>query len=138
MIFMPTAQIITLIIIIVAVILFVTNRVRSDLVGLMVMVSLGLTGVISTGDSFSGFSSSAVMTILGISMISVALQMTGATNSLGKIMLKFGKGNETRLVLVVASVSALLSLFMNNIAAAGVLLPAVMSLSRRSRVSPSR
>jgi di/tricarboxylate transporter len=138
MIFMPTAQIITLIIIIVAVILFVTNRVRSDLVWLMVMVSLGLTGVISTGDSFSGFSSSAVMTILGISMISVALQMTGATNSLGKIMLKFGKGNETRLVLVVASVSALLSLFMNNIPAAGELLPAVMSLSRRSRVSPSR
>jgi di/tricarboxylate transporter len=138
MVFMPTAQIITLVIIIVAVLLFITNRVRSDLVGLMVMVALGLTGVISAEDSFSGFSSSAVMTILGISMISVALQMTGATNSLGKIMLKLGKGNQTRLVLMVASVSAMLSLFMNNIAAVGVLLPAVMSLARRSHVSPSR
>jgi len=135
---MSTEQIITLIIIIVAVILFVTNRLRADLIALMVMVTLGLTGVISAEDSFSGFSSSAVMTILGISMISVALQMTGATNSLGKIMLKLGRGSETRLVFMVSLVSAVLSLFMNNIAAVGVLLPAVMSLSRRSRISPSR
>lgn len=135
---MSTPQIITLVIIIIAVILFVTNRIRSDLVALMVMVSLGLTGIVTSKESFAGFSSSAVMTILGISMISVALQMTGATNSLGKIMLKLGGESETRLVLMVASVSALLSLFMNNIAAVGVLLPAVMSLSRRSHVAPSR
>lgn len=135
---MSTEQIVTSIIIIIAVALLITNRLRADLIALMVMVSLGLSGVISPEDSFSGFSSSAVMTILGVSMISVALQMTGATNSLGKIMLKLGGGSETRLVLMVTLISALLSLFMNNIAAVGVLLPAVMSLSRRSRVSPSR
>jgi len=135
---MLTEQIITAIIIVIAVALLITNRLRADLIALMVMVSLGLSGVISPEDSFSGFSSSAVMTLLGISMISVALQMTGATNSLGKIMLKLGGGSETRLVLMVTLISAMLSLFMNNIAAVGVLLPAVMSLSRRSRVSPSR
>lgn len=135
---MSIDQWITLIIIITAVILLVTNRLRADLVALMVMVTLGLSGVISSQEAFSGFSSSAVMTILGISMISVALQMTGATNSLGKIMLKLGGGSETRLVLMVTLVSAILSLFMNNIAAVGVLLPAVMSLSRRSQVTPSR
>lgn len=135
---MSADQIITAIIILIAVALLVTNRLRADLIALMVMVSLGLSGVISPEESFSGFSSSAVMTILGISMISVALQMTGATNSLGKIMLKLGGSSETRLVLMVTLISAVLSLFMNNIAAVGVLLPAVMSLSRRSRVSPSR
>jgi len=135
---MSTEQIITSIIIVIAVAMLITNRLRADLIALMVMVSLGLSGVISPEDSFSGFSSSAVMTLLGISMISVALQMTGATNSLGKIMLKLGGGSETRLVLMVTLISAMLSLFMNNIAAVGVLLPAVMSLSRRSRVSPSR
>lgn len=135
---MSTEQWITLIIIFGAVVLLVSNRLRADLVALMVMVALGLSGVITSQESFSGFSSSAVMTILGISMISVALQMTGATNSLGRIMLKLGGGSETRLVLMVTLVSAILSLFMNNIAAVGVLLPAVMSLSRRSRVSPSR
>ncbi len=135
---MSTEQWITLIIILGAVVLLVSNRLRADLVALMVMVALGLSGVISSQEAFSGFSSSAVMTILGISMISVALQMTGATNSLGRIMLKLGAGSETRLVLMVTSISAILSLFMNNIAAVGVLLPAVISLSRRSRVSPTR
>lgn len=135
---MSIDQWITLIIIVVAVVLLVSNQLRADLVALMVMVTLGLSGVVSSQEAFSGFSSSAVMTILGISMISVALQMTGATNSLGRIMLKLGGGSETRLVFMVTSVSAILSLFMNNIAAVGVLLPAVMSLSRRSRVSPSR
>ncbi len=135
---MSIEQSITLIIILGAVVLLVTNRLRADLVALIVMVTLGLSGVISSQEAFSGFSSSAVMTILGISMISVALQMTGATNSLGRIILKLGGGSETRLVLMVTLVSAVLSLFMNNIAAVGVLLPAVMSLSRRSRVSPTR
>ncbi len=135
---MTPDQIITLIVFITAVILFATNRVRADLVAIMVMVALGLTGVVQSGDAFSGFSSSAVMTILGISMISVALQLTGATNSLGKIIHRVGGSNEKLLVLLVTLFAALVSLFMNNIAAVGVLLPAVMSLSRRSKVSPSR
>lgn len=135
---MTPDQIITLTIITAAIILLVSNRIRADLVALIVMVTLGLSGVVSPEKAFSGFSSSAVMTILGISMISVALQMTGATNSLGKVILKIGGGNETRLIFMVSLISALLSLFMNNIAAVGVLLPAVMSLSRKSKISPSR
>ena len=135
---MTPDQIITLTIITAAIFLLVSNRIRADLVAMMVMVTLGLSGVVSPEKAFSGFSSSAVMTILGISMISVALQMTGATNSLGKVILKIGGGNETRLIFMVSLISALLSLFMNNIAAVGVLLPAVMSLSRKSKISPSR
>lgn len=135
---MSAEQTLTLIIFISALFLFVSNRVRADLVAIMVMVALGLTGVVETSKVFSGFSSSAVMTILGISMISIALQLTGATNALGKIIHKIGGGSENRLVLLVALFAALVSLFMNNIAAVGVLLPAVMSLSRRSGVSPSR
>jgi len=131
-------QIITLIIFSLAVILFATNRVRADLVAIIVMVTLGLTGVVGANEAFSGFSSSAVMTILGISIISIALQLTGATNSLGKIIHKVGNGNEKLVVLLVSLFGAIVSLFMNNIAAVGVLLPAVMSLSRRSRISPSR
>ena len=95
---MTPDQIITLIVFISAVILFATNRIRSDLVAIMVMVTLGLAGIVEPGEAFSGFSSSAVMTILGISMISIALQLTGATNSLGKIIHKVGGRNENLLV----------------------------------------
>lgn len=130
--------ILTLIIILAAVGLLVSNRIRPDLVALMVLLALGLSGIVSHEEIFYGFSSSAVITILGISMISIGLQQTGATNALGRIIHHIGKGRETLLIFLVSFTSGLLSLFMNNIAAVGVLLPAVMSLSRRSKVSPSR
>ena len=135
---MPSEIIITLVVIIAAVILLATNRIRPDVVALMVLVTLGLSGVVASQKVFSGFSSSAVMTILAISMISIGLQQTGATNALGKIIYRIGGHNETLLIFLVTLFSAVVSLFMNNIAAVGVLLPAVMTLSRRSRVSSSR
>lgn len=130
--------ILTLAILIIAIVLFIFTRLRADLIALMVLLALGISGIVNEKQVFSGFSSSAVMTILGISMVSVALQQTGATNLLSKWIFKLGKQNETLLLLLVMLASAGLSLFMNNIAAVGVLLPAVMSLTRRSRISPAR
>jgi di/tricarboxylate transporter len=118
--------------------LLIFTRLRPDLIGLMILLALGLSNVVSSQEVFSGFSNSAVMTILGISMVSVALQQTGATHALGKAIFRAGKGSETKLVFFVMLASATLSLFMNNIAAVGVLLPAVMSLSRAGKVSPRK
>jgi len=130
-------SIITVIVIFLAIGLLLSTRLRPDLVALMVLLSLGLSQVVTSSEAFAGFSSTAVMTILGISMISVALQQTGAANSLGKLIYKMGGKSETLTIFFVTLVSAILSLFMNNIAAVGILLPAVMSLSRRSRIPPS-
>jgi di/tricarboxylate transporter len=133
-----SALVITLLVITAALILLIATRLRPDLVALMVMLALGITGVVDNTHVFSGFSSSAVMTILGISMISVALQQTGVANVLGKMIFKISGRSEILLIFLTALFSATLSLFMNNIAAVGVLLPAVMSLSRRSQTPPSR
>lgn len=135
---LSTSAILTLIFLAAAIILLVFTRLRPDLIALMVLLALGLSGIVSDKQVFSGFSSSAVMTILGISMISVALQQTGATNAISKLIYHLGKTNEILLILLVTLSSAVLSLFMNNIAAVGVLLPAVMSLTRHSHISPSR
>ena len=129
---------ITLGILAAAIVLLIFTRLRADLIGLMILLALGLSNVVDSKEVFSGFSNPAVITILGISMVSVALQQTGATNALGKVIFRVGKGSETKLVFFVMLASAALSLFMNNIAAVGVLLPAVMSLSRVSRVSPRK
>ena len=135
---MSVSAILTLAFLAAAILLLIFTRLRPDLIALMVLLALGLSGIVSNQQVFSGFSSTAVMTILGISMVSVALQQTGATNTIGKLIFKLGKHNEVLLILLVTLASAGLSLFMNNIAAVGVLLPAVMSLTRRSRIAPSR
>ncbi|MDZ4159138.1 MAG: SLC13 family permease, partial [Anaerolineaceae bacterium] len=118
--------------------LLISERLRPDLIAVCVLVILGISGIVPPYEVFSGFGGTVVMTILGISIISTGLHQTGVTLLLGRFMHRIGRDSDLKLVMIVLLVSAALSLVMNNIAAVGVLLPAVMSLSRRNQISPGR
>jgi di/tricarboxylate transporter len=133
-----TQAFITLAITVVATILLVSNRLRADLIALSVLVSLGVSGIVSSKDLLAGFSGSAVITIVGISIIAEGLRQTGITHWLGQRMKRLAGQGETQLLIVVMLSGAVLSLFMNNIAAIAVLMPATMGLARQMRISPSR
>ena len=70
---MNIPALLTLLITISAAVLLISEKLRPDLVALMVMVALGLTGLVPADQAFSGFSESPVITILGISIISESL-----------------------------------------------------------------
>jgi di/tricarboxylate transporter len=129
---------ITLLILAITAALLVTGTLRADLVALLSVVVLGLTGVLTPQEAFSGFGRSAVITILAVFILAEALRRTGATERLGNYLLHLSGAREAWLVVLTMLAGALLSLFMNNIAAAAVLLPAVASAGQRARVSPSR
>ena len=134
-----TSTILLLLLIISSVsILMIATRLRPDLLALLTLVALGLTRLVTPEEDLAGFSGTAVITILAIFIISEGLRQTGVTMVLGRFMMRLSGGGEVQSILVTMLTAATLSLFMNNIAAAGVLLPAVISLSRQSRVSPSR
>ncbi len=135
---MDTQLITTFAILIVALILFLTDKIPADLVALLVVVALGVTGVLTTQEAFSGFSRSAVITIMAIFILAEALQRTGVIEQVGNILLKVGGKSELRLVVVVMIAGAFLSLFMNNIAAAAVLLPAASGAAKKAGVNNSR
>jgi di/tricarboxylate transporter len=130
--------IITFIILIIALVLFLTEKLPADLVALLVVVALGVSGVLTTQETFSGFSRSAVITIIAIFILTESLQRTGVTEQVGNILLKVGGKSELRLVVVVMIAGAFLSLFMNNIAAAAVLLPAASGAAKKADVNTSR
>jgi di/tricarboxylate transporter len=137
---MPVATplLLTLVILVIAVTLLLTERLRADLVALLVVVALGIAGVLTPREAFSGFASSAVVTIVSIFVLTAALRVTGFTDKAGELLERIGGASETRLVIVIMVAGAALSLLMNNIAAAAILLPAVAGLAHRSRVSPAR
>lgn len=135
---MDTSLIITFVILIISLILFLTDKVPADLVALLVAVGLGVTGVLTPQEAFSGFSRAAVITIMAIFILAEALRRTGVTEQVGNILLKVGGKSELRLVVIVMIAAAFLSLFMNNIAAAAVLLPAVSGAARKAGVNPSK
>ncbi len=130
--------ILTLILIGLAAILLLRNVWRADIVAVLLMLALGLTGILSPQEAFSGFSRSAVIIMLSAFVLAEGLRRSGVTERIGQFIIRlFGKG-ERRLVLGVMAAAAILSLFMNNIAAASLLFPSLSGVARRSKVSPSR
>jgi di/tricarboxylate transporter len=128
----------TLAILAAALVLFVLDILPSDLVALLVVVALGLTGILTPQEAFSGFSRAAVITIMAIFILAAALERTGVVEQVGNVLLKFGGKSEARLVVMVMIAAAFLSLFMNNIAAAAVLLPAASGAAKKASVHLSR
>ncbi|HNP69627.1 MAG TPA: SLC13 family permease [Kouleothrix sp.] len=118
--------------------LIVSNRVRPDLVALLVLLSLGLSGIIRPDQALAGFSQPAVITIVGLFAITAALERTGVVQWLAGRLARLGGGGEARMTAVFMLAGALLSLAMNNIAAGAVLLPAAVSVARRAQVRPAR
>ncbi len=135
---MDTNLIITFVVLGVTVILLLTEKLPSDLVALLAAISLAVTGVLTPEETFSGFSQSAVITIVAIFILAEALQKTNVTEQVGNLIIKLGGTNELRLTIVVMASGAFLSLFMNNIAAASVLLPAISGAARKASISNSR
>lgn len=135
---LSTDAVITLVILTAAIVLFLTNWIRADVVALLVLISLGVTGVLTVEEAFSGFSRSAVVTIVAIYVLAAGLNLTGAGERVGNWLGRAAGESEGRLVVLVMVGGAFLSLFMNNIAAAAVLLPGVSSAARRRNVNPAR
>ena len=121
-----------------AVLLFITERVRVDLVALLVMASLALTGILTPVEALSGFSNAAVVTVWAVLILSAGLARTGVAGLLGHRVLGLAGNKETRLVLVIMLMTGLLSGFMNSIGVASLFLPVVIDISRRTKIPPSK
>ena len=128
----------TLTIIAVAIILFATEKLRVDVIAMLVLITVGLTGLVSAEEMFSGFSNPAVITVWAVYIVSGALFRTGVADFLGEQIIKLAGHSEPRLVAVIMLTCGTMSAFMNNIGAAAVLLPAVAGISRQAKIPLSR
>lgn len=121
-----------------AIVLFVTERLRVDLVALLVLGSLALAGLVTSAEALSGFSNPAVVTVWAVFMLSGALSKTGVASVVGRQVLHLAGQSEVRLVTVIMLTASVLSAFMNNIGVAALLLPVIMDIARRMRRPPSK
>ena len=128
----------TLAILLVAVFLFVGEWLRVDLVALLVLVALALTGLVTPAEALSGFSNPAVVTVWAVFILSAGLSRTGVANVVGRQVLRLAGAGEIRLLVVIMATAGLMSAFMNNVGVAALLLPVVMDIARRTQRAPSR
>jgi di/tricarboxylate transporter len=135
---MTTDIAITLLIILAALVLFATERLRVDVVALLVLITVGIFGLIPPEELFSGFSNSAVVTVWAVYMVSGALFKTGVADTMGRAILKVAGDGEVRLIATIMLTVGLISAFMNNVGAVAMLLPAVVGISRQSKTPISK
>jgi di/tricarboxylate transporter len=119
-------------------VMFLFERIRADVVALVVLVLLGLTGLVAPEDIFSGFSSDAVINVIATMILGAGLDRTGALNRLAGWLLRRAHGVEQQLLLYAQSVAGLNSAIMQNTSVTALYLPIASRLSARTGVPLSR
>ncbi|MCP4000660.1 MAG: SLC13 family permease [Gammaproteobacteria bacterium] len=125
-------------ILLVALILFITEWLRMDVVALAVLGVLAITGLVNASDALSGFSNPAVITVWAMFILSDGLTRTGIADILGTQVLKVAGQREVTLTIVIMLTAGGLSAFMNNIGVAALMLPVVVDICRRTEIPASR
>ena len=120
------------------VVLFIIDRIRMDIVALMVVVALAVSGVITPAETVSGFGQSIVVMIAGLFVVGEGLFRTGIAAAAGRLLLRLGGTSETRLLLFMIPMVASLSAFMSSTGAVALFIPVVLSMCRKASLSPSR
>ena len=118
--------------------LFVTDRVRTDIVGLLIIVILGVVGILEPKKLLLGFSNEALVTIAAMFVLSAALMKSGLVAALGGKLADFSRGSPLRFMVFALVTVCFMSAFINNTPVVVVFIPAVLTVCARLGASPSK
>lgn len=109
-----------------------------DVVALMVLGSLVLTGLITPPEAVAGFSNGAVIAVWAMFIVSTAMTRAGISKMIGYSVLRVAGRGEVRMIVVIMLTAGTLSFFMNNTGVAALMLPVVVDVARRTHIPASR
>ena len=118
--------------------LFVSGKVRSDLVALCALLALLLFQILTPAEGLSGFSNTTVIMMVGLFIVSGGIFQTGLAKMIGsKVMTLAGK-SELRLFLLVMIVTSAIGMFVSNTGTVALMLPIVVSMAAAAGISSRR
>ncbi len=129
---------ITLAILLIALILFITEYIRLDLVAMGVMIALMATGILTIEEGLAGFSNKAVISIGALFIVGGAVFQTGLAGMIAERILNVARGDATRLLIIMMIAIAVMSAFISSTGVVALMLPAVVSLARSLRTTTSK
>ncbi len=135
---MTAQMLMTMIVLAFVIFLFVSEWVRVDVVGIMMMVLLPLIGLVSAKEAFVGLSSNAVCSIIAVIIIGAGLDKTGVMNRVAGPIIKLAGNSEKRIITLISGTVGLISSMMQNIGAAALFLPATQRIAKRMEIPVSR
>ncbi|RJE88983.1 SLC13 family permease [Paenibacillus sp. 1011MAR3C5] len=135
---MQLDMIVTLSVLAGAAVLFVSGKVRSDLVAICALVILVLFDILTPAEALSGFANSVVIMMIGLFIVGGGIFQTGLANIVSGKLLKLAGTNETKLLVTVMLSTSFIGAFVSNTGTVAVMLPIVISLAMSANVSPGK
>jgi di/tricarboxylate transporter len=131
-------QISVIVILIVAFALLITEKLRNDLVAILIVLALNATGVLTAREALEGFSSEPAIAVAGIFVLSAGLYITGLSDTLGSWIGRLAGSSLNRAIAVIMPSVALLSAFTHHVTTTAMMLPVTLSLSRDKDIPASK
>ncbi|HKC87216.1 MAG TPA: SLC13 family permease [Blastocatellia bacterium] len=125
------------IILLIAIVLYVTEALPMDLVAILALLSLALAGVITPAEAFLGFGDPVIITLTSFFVISAALFNTGVVEAIGHRIHRLAGDGETKLLVIMMLTASSIAAFMSNVVTTAVLMPGVIAIAKRIRTPAS-
>jgi len=135
---MSTQLLIVLGLLAAAIIMFVANRPRMDVVALIVMTALPFTGVLTMGEALAGFSDGNIVLIAGLFVLGDGLVRTGVARNVGDWLIKRTGSSETKLLILLMVVVCTIGATMSSTAVTAIFIPVALRIARTTGSSPGR
>lgn len=129
---------ITFVVLAISIVLFISNRVRADLVAILALLAFVISGVLEPTEALAGFSNSVVIMIAGLFVVGAGIVRTGLAQSAGKLLLKWSGKSERKLFVLLLIITGFVGSFMSNTGVVALMLPIVISIAISINSSPSK
>jgi di/tricarboxylate transporter len=120
----------------IAILLFAVGRPRSDAVGLLVIVALPFTGVLTVSEALVGFSNPNIVLIAAMFVIGEGLTRAGVAQRLGDLLVRHGGTSEARLVALLMLIIGGLGSIMSNTGIVAIFIPVALRIAARAKIPP--
>ncbi|CAI0852801.1 Na(+)/dicarboxylate symporter [Serratia proteamaculans] len=122
----------------IAIVLFTTNKLRMDVVALLVIIAFVLSGTLTLEEATVGFSDPNVILIAALFVIGEGLVRTGVAYQVGDWLVKVAGSSETRMLMLLMVTVAGLGAFMSSTGVVAIFIPVVLSVAARMKIAPGR
>lgn len=129
---------ITFVVLAISIVLFISNRVRADLVAILALLAFVISGVLEPTEALAGFSNSVVIMIAGLFVVGAGIVRTGLAQSAGNLLLKWSGKSERKLFVLLLIITGSVGSFMSNTGVVALMLPIVISIAVSINSSPSK
>jgi di/tricarboxylate transporter len=121
-----------------AIVMFVINRPRMDAVGLIMIVAMPLTGVVTIAETTAGFADSSIIVLAALFVVGASLVRTGVARAIGDWISRTAGGSETRVLVLMMLAVAALGVLMGSTGVTALFIPIAQRIAQSARIAPGR